>query len=242
MIESLGNPKIKYAVKLKQKKYRQAYNQFLVEGEHLVIEAKKAGLIDDVFSTESRLHEDFETTLVTEKVMDKLSELKTGRRLVAICHKPTFHQPSSHILMLDGVQDPGNMGTLIRSAAAFGFDTIISEASVDYYNDKVIRSSQGAIFYVDLIEADLLDFINDHPEYHFYSTNVSKGHSSKHLTFDHLPLAIILGNEGSGVRPEIQTLIKQQIKIPMKATESLNVGVAGSILMYEAYKEEEHGL
>lgn len=242
MIESLSNPKIKYAVKLKQKKYRQAYNQFLVEGEHLVIEAQKAGLIDHVFATESWLHEGYETILVSDKVMDRLSELKTGRRLLAVCHKPSFNHLSHRILMLDGVQDPGNMGTLIRSAAAFGFNTIVSEASVDYYNDKVIRSSQGAIFYVQLIEASLLDFIADHPEYSYISTDVQMGECSYDVAFNQLPFAIILGNEGSGVRTEIQSRVKKHVNIPMKDTESLNVGVAGSILMYEAYKEDKDGL
>lgn len=236
MIESLTNSKIKYATKLKKKKYRTLNNQFLVEGEHLLEEAIKSGMFDCLFTTdESKLIED-KSYLVSEEVFYKLSDLDSRNGVIAICNKPISNTLSDRILILDGVQDPGNMGTLIRSAAAFGFKTIISEDSVDYYNEKVIRSSQGAVFYTNLTEKNILDFIKDNPEITYYSTNVHNGKDLKDVNFIDEKIAIILGNEGSGVRKQIQDLVNQNINIPMLETESLNVGIAGGILMYEAFE------
>ena len=239
MIESRTNSKIKYASKLKLKKYRTEYNQFLVEGRHLVEEAIKSGLIQTLFTTGVETYEGLEIIQVSEDVMLKLSELHNSESVIAICNKPDFVHLSKKVLILDGVQDPGNMGTLIRTAAAFGFHTIISENSVDYYNDKVIRSSQGAIFYVDLLEADRLEFLSKHSEYHIYGTDVLEGMNIKEINFDFDYLAIILGNEGNGVREEVKQLVHTNINIPMIATESLNVGIAGGIIMYEVFKGEK---
>jgi TrmH family RNA methyltransferase len=236
MIESLGNLKVKYAAKLKQKKYRSETNQFLVEGEHLVDEAIKSGLVDYIFTTEEKVYEGVSSLKVSERVFKKLSDLNNSRGFIAVSNKKSNQNLSANILLLDGVQDPGNLGTLIRSAAAFGFKTIISENSVDYYNEKVIRGSQGAIFYTSLMEENIEEFIVNHQEYEYYGTNVLKGTNLKEVNFKKNKIAIILGNEGSGVRKEIQNLVNTNINIPMLETESLNVGIAGGILMYEAFE------
>jgi TrmH family RNA methyltransferase len=236
MIESLANSKVKYATKLKLKKYRTETNQFLVEGEHLVEEAIKSTLVDYVFTTEDRLFNDVTTYKVSVEVFSKLSELEETKGFIAVASKLLAEDLSDRILILDAIQDPGNLGTLIRSAAAFGFKAIISENSVDYYNEKVIRASQGAIFYTALLEEDLTAFIKDHSEYTYYGTNVLTGVNLKEVDFKQDKLAIILGNEGNGVREEIQRLVNTNINIPMLETESLNVGIAGGILMYEAFE------
>lgn len=238
MIESLSNSKVKYAMKLKQKKYREAYKEFLVEGYHLVEEAMKAGLAKTIFTTGMETFADVDTFMVTEPVMQKLSELNEKKGIVAICHRPETRFLSSNVLLLDQIQDPGNMGTLIRSAAAFGFQTIIADCSVDFYNEKVIRASQGAIFYVDLREDDILDFIKHHSNYHFYGTDVLQGTDVRDIDFSSEQCAIILGNEGSGVREEIKNLVNTNIMIPMLDTESLNVAIAGGILMFEAFRRK----
>lgn len=236
MIESLSNSKIKYAVKLKQKKYRNQTNQFLVEGDHLLEEAIKSGMFDYLFTTEvSRVTNEF-SYLVSETVFTKLSDLNSKRGVIAVCNKPKLQDISKKILLLDGVQDPGNMGTLIRSAAAFGFKTIISEDSVDYFNEKVVRSSQGAVFYTNLLEEDLISFIKANKSITYFGTNVLKGQELKQIDFSGQSIAIILGNEGAGVRKDLQELVNENIKIPMLETESLNVGIAGGILMYEAFE------
>ena len=236
MIESVSNSKIKHAMKLKQKKYRSTYNQFLVEGYHLVEEAIKSNLIDTLYYIENNpfVHQGVE---VSTQVMKKLSELDNLSSVIAVCNKPTSDMLSDRLLILDGLQDPGNIGTLIRNAAAFGFKTVLSENSVDFYNEKVIRSSQGAIFYVNLLEGDIIQFVKEHPEYHYYGTDVVVGETIHEKTFSHPKIAIILGNEGSGMREELKQLANTNIHIPMEQTESLNVGIAGGILMYEAYKE-----
>ncbi len=235
MIESTTNPKIKYAMKLKQKKYRNKHNQFLIEGEHLVIEAIKSKQVDYIFSTDPDDFLGYEVIQVSPNIYHKLSELGLDFGMIAVCHKKADFELSNKLLMLDGVQDPGNLGTLIRSAAAFGFKTILSENTVDFYNEKVIRGSQGALFYTNLLETNLEDFIKSNPEYTYYSTNVLNGKPIKDTNFYINKVAIILGNEGSGVRDCIQTLANENILIPMEQTESLNVGVAGGIIMYEAY-------
>lgn len=235
MIESITNPKIKYAQKLKQKKYRTKESKFLVEGEHLIIEAIKSNQVDYILSTKEDNYLDHKVFNVSEEVYSKLSELGLRKGMIAVCHKQINHSLSDKLLILDGVQDPGNMGTLLRSAAAFGFKTIVSENTVDYYNEKVVRASQGALFYTNLIETNLEEFIKENSHYTYYSTNVLKGMNILDVDFDKNKIAIILGNEGSGVRQAIQNQANVNIKIPMEQTESLNVGVAGGIMMYEAY-------
>ena len=238
MIESLNNEKIKFAFKLKQKKYRQSTGLFLVEGEHLVEEAIKSNHAKQIFTTKMDTDYTVETFVVSSEVMKKLSELGESQGVIALCEKPDKHEWCDHVLILDQIQDPGNMGTLIRSAAAFGFATIISEDSVDYYNQKVIRASQGAIFYVDLLEMDISELIQRHPEYHFIGTDVLMGLDLQDADLSFDKLAIILGNEGSGVGDEIKSLVNTNINIPMLSTESLNVGVAGGIIMYEAFRRK----
>ncbi|XMB71954.1 RNA methyltransferase [Mycoplasmatota bacterium WC30] len=238
MIESLGNSKIKYASKLKQKKYRTEYGQFLVEGEHLIIEAIKSNNIDYLFSTETDSYDHVETFQVSNEVFNKISELNNSTGLIAVCNKPKIKELSDKVLILDGIQDPGNMGTLIRTAAAFGFNTIVAEDSVDFYNEKVIRSSQGAIFYVNIMDADIIKFIKTHHDYHYFGTDVLTGSDIRDVDFNEERLAIILGNEGNGIRNSIKELVNTNINIPMISTESLNVGIAGGILMFEAFKEK----
>jgi len=238
MIESITNTKIKYANKLKQKKYRNQFDEFLVEGEHLVEEAIKSENARLIFSTETVNFPEIEIEYVTKEVFKKLSELGQDAGLIAICKKPNEQVIADKILVLDAVQDPGNMGTLIRSAAAFGFKTIISENSVDYYNEKVIRASQGAIFYVDLHEANINDFILQHRDYHYYGTAVNEGTDIKNIDLSAKKIAIVLGNEGNGIRENIRILTDVNITIPMQSTESLNVAVAGGIMMYETCRRK----
>lgn len=239
MIESLMNDKIKYTNKLKQKKYRSIYKEFLIEGEHLLVEAIKTKNVIRIFTTEDKQYNNIETYQISEQVMQKLSVLGESQGVIAICKKPDVKPLKDRILVLDQIQDPGNMGTLIRTAVAFGFSTIIAENSVDYYNEKVIRSSQGNLFYIDLIERDIEDFILKNPEYHYYGTSVINAKPLDEIKFIKKPFAIILGNEGCGVRDKIQKLVNTNITIPMINAESLNVAIAGGIIMYTLTRREE---
>ena len=238
-IDSDKNDLIKEISKLKQKKYRNLNNQYLVEGPHLVKEALAKGVLLKVFFV-SNMTFDFDNAYqVSDKVMKKLSNVDAPQGIVAVCEKRAKQELSNNILLLDNVQDPGNIGTLMRSAVAFGFETIIADNSVDFYNDKVIRSSQGAIFKINLINTNIMDFINNNLDYEYYATDLKSDKYLSDQIFTKRKIGIILGNEGQGVSEDILNNIDNRLKIQIKDMESLNVGVAGSIIMYDVFKRGE---
>ncbi len=234
MITSLTNKKIKDVCLLKTSKGRREKNLFIVEGKHLVSEAKEAGVLEETYT----IDENLEGELVSLEVMKKLCNTDTVVNQIGVCKKINKKELSNNILILDKIQDPGNLGALMRSAKAFSFDTIfLSEGCVDLYNDKAIRSSQGAIFKLNTIEGNIIDFISKLKElgYEVYSTNVVNGTSVSDVNAG-TKKALILGNEGNGVSKEVNDLNLKNLYIKMSGMESLNVAVAGSILMYELNK------
>ncbi|MBE6137296.1 MAG: RNA methyltransferase [Erysipelotrichaceae bacterium] len=229
MIESLENQKVKYLSKLNTAKYRKKEKRFLIEGKHLVDEARKLGLLEEAFSLDYKDG----YTQVSKAVMQKISNTDTVVTEIGLCKMIEKSDLSDHILILDAIQDPGNMGALMRSACAFGYKTIIlGNGCVDIYNDKVIRSSQGAIFKINFINANLNEFIPTLKDYKIYGTDVINGEELDNVK-NSFKLGIVLGNEGNGISPEVKEIIKENIYIPMDNTESLNVGVAGGIIMYK---------
>ena len=151
VISSLENQRVKSLVKLQQKKYRDLENAYLVEGEHLVEEAIKASVVLEIILLEGEQEiNDFPCTFVTNDVMKKITSLESTTKVVAICKKQEFSSITGNkILLLDEVQDPGNLGTIIRSSVAFGIEMILlSENTVDLYNPKVLRSAQGMHFHI----------------------------------------------------------------------------------------------
>lgn len=229
MLSSLDNAKVKYLAKLNTSKYRKIEKKFIVEGKHLVDEARKYGLLEEAFSVEEMNG----YTQVSIPVMNKICNTNTTVSEIGLCKMIDKNELSNHVLILDAVQDPGNMGALMRSACAFGFNTIIlGSGCVDIYNDKVIRASQGAIFKLNFINANLVDFIPTLNDYNIYGTNVINGIDLNDIS-NCGKLAIVLGNEGNGISKEVFDIIKQNIYIPMNTTESLNVSVAGGIIMYK---------
>ncbi|MDD3122107.1 MAG: RNA methyltransferase [Candidatus Izemoplasmatales bacterium] len=232
MIRSLTNEKIKHVLKLKDKKYRQEYGEFVVEGTHLIEEAIAFGLCKFIFSLTENSPYPVETLQVSIEVMKKMSNLTTSPGMIAICSIQVSNALTDKILILDGVQDPGNLGTLIRSASAFGFRTILVQNSVDLYNPKVLRSTQGGIFKINYREIDIEKFMNEHQEIHFIGTDLASGIPFSNVHATPAKIALILGNEGSGVQTTILNKTAYNIKIEMQDMESINVGAAGSILMY----------
>ena len=234
MIDSLDNKKIKEIASLKIKKYRDQYGLFLIEGKHLVDEAKKSGLLEEVILLDDNY--DFDKKLiVSEKVMKKLSFQDSLPSIMGVCKIKDSKLIGSKYLLLDGIQDPGNLGTIIRSSLAFGVDTIVlSKDSVDLYNDKVIRSTQGMIFHINIIRCDLEEVINK-IKGDIKIIGTSLGDSTPLRSIDKLErYALIVGNEGNGVKKEILDLCDDIVRIEMnKDVESLNVGVATSIILYE---------
>ena len=238
IITSLENNKIKDLVKLQSKKYRDSTNMFLVEGVHLVEEAYKSNLLKEVFVVEGdSFNIDVPITYVSSEVMKKISTTDTVIDVVALCEKLDNKEIiGNKILLLDDIQDPGNLGTIIRSSVAFNVDTIIlSPNTVDLYNSKVLRSTQGMFSHINIITMDLYDAINTIKSRNItvYGTNVNNGLDVRSIS-DTSSYALIMGNEGNGVKKEIQDMCDKNLYIKMSNnTESLNVGVACSILLYE---------
>lgn len=231
MIESVNNEKIKEYAKLKLKKYRDEMGMFIVEGEHLVEEAIKVCDIVDIFSLDGRDG----TTKVTDNVMAKLSELKSVPSVLAVLKKRDNGLSDGNILVLDGIQNPGNLGTIIRSAIAFGVDNIVlSLDTVDEYNTKVLRASEGMLFHINVMRTNLEEFLSNlSSDYMVLTTDVATGVDIKDVDIEK-KYVLIMGNEGNGVRDNIKAWAHSQVYIAMnKACESLNVGVATSILLYE---------
>ena len=240
-IKSINNELIKKVSKLKDKKYRDIENRFLVEGYHLVNMAKD--YIEMLFVSNEKDYDLFEGVscyLVNDAVIKKLAQTLNPQGIIGVCRKIEEENIcSDNVIMLDNIQDPGNLGTLIRSALAFNcHDIILGNDTVDVYNDKVIRSSQGAIFKVNIMCRDLITEVSNLKEkgYQVFGTALVNGIDIDKVRFGKKN-AIILGNEGSGVKKQLLELTDGNIYLKMnKEIDSLNVGVAGSIIMYEITK------
>ena len=239
LITSLENDKIKELIKLKQRKYRKKTNKYLVEGEHLVLEACKSGDLELLILEQDTIFPIEQQALyVTPEIISKISSLETPTNVLGLCKVKEEKDIGNRILLLDGIQDPGNLGTIVRSAKAFNIDTIVlGKGCVDLYNSKTLRACQGMNFHLNIIERDLLEFIKELKENGIpvYATNVTHGMDIKTLKEKDKELfALILGNEGNGVSEEVLDMADKYIYIKMnKDVESLNVAVAGSILLYE---------
>ena len=239
VITSLDNKRIKNLAKLINKKYRDETGMFLVEGEHLVIEAKRAGSLIEVIKCEDyEMDFDVTTTIVTYDVIKKLSNTLNPQKVIGVCKKLDNKDIGNKVLILEDIQDPGNLGTIIRSSVAFGVDTIVvSNNTVDMYNDKVLRSSEGMIFHIDIVKMDVSECIDKlHEEgYEIYGTKVDGGTDLREITVGD-KYAVVMGNEGAGVSEFTLDKCDKYIYIPMNSDcESLNVGVATSIILYELF-------
>lgn len=239
-ITSLSNNYIKELMLLKNKKVRDEKKEFLVEGFHLVEEAKNFNKLKCVLITnENDRIDGVRNILVNDTIISKLSSTVNPQKIIGVCHGGYLERiEGDRFILLDNLQDPGNLGTIIRSALGFKIDQIImSPTCCDCYNEKVVRSTQGGIFKVGLVKQDLLSAISE-----LKNMGVTiLGTSLTGEVFDKLPkvnkYAIILGNEANGVSSVVQEASDYNILIKTEsALESLNVGVAGSIMMYEMYK------
>ncbi len=236
-IQSLNNLYIKELVKLKEKKHREEQSKYLIEGFHLVEEAKKAGCLETVLiCNQCDYIEDIENILVTPLIIEKISQTISPQHIIGICKiKNNLEIEGKKFLLLDNINDPGNLGTLIRSALGFNIDcVIVSNDTVDIYNDKVIRASQGALFHLPIIKKDLLETIEYLQKQNVEIIGTSLKNSKKlQSLFSIEKYAILLGNEASGVRLELLEKTNTNVQIEMNSRlESLNVAIAGAIIMY----------
>ena len=210
-------------------------NSFLIEGDHLVECALNYGVVKEIITTDENYKiPHIPVYYVTSSIMKKLSNQVTGTNIIAVCQKIPERQIQGNVCLLDNIQDPGNLGTIIRSAKAFGIDTLVlSLDTVDLYNDKVIRASEGLLFGLNIIKSDLKTIIKKLKEnnYKIYGTNCKEGLELKEVNFAPLS-AIIIGNEGRGMKPDLTSLCDEMIHIKIDG-ESLNAAVAASIIFYE---------
>ncbi|MDD2575838.1 MAG: RNA methyltransferase [Acholeplasmataceae bacterium] len=236
MINSRDNKQIKWLFKLQKKKYRDASNTFLIYGDQVINEAKIAGCELELYTSNPNK----EGTLISDALMKELSLTQTPFDTLAITKKVENKPFSKRILMLDEIQDPGNLGTLIRTAAGFGFKTVISSKdTVDYYNDKTIRATQGTLFNMNLVNMDLTDILVKLKEdgYQILMSVVNGAENIEDIKIKD-KVVLVLGNEGSGISKDIQHYADKHVTIETKGIESLNVSVAGGILMYEVSKHD----
>ncbi|RKX66913.1 MAG: hypothetical protein DRP42_01935 [Tenericutes bacterium] len=231
-IDSTTNQHVKHLSKLSNKSAIESQKRFLVEGFHLVDEAFKAGILQEILVFEKQKY-DVEQTLVSPMVMKKLSFNKSNPGIIGVCK---YVEPKADIttmqkvIVLDSVNNPGNLGAIIRSARSFSFDAVLLlNESVFAHNDKVIKSAQGTNFNFPVVKVtpEELKIFNT---YNFVLGD--KTTDMENVEFKK-PFALVFGNESKGIAPAtLKTIGGQSIKIDIKETESLNLSVAASIAMF----------
>lgn len=241
MITSVQNNKVKQWNKLKKRKDRQKSQLFLIEGFHLVQEAIHSDweveeiIVQEGLDTPTWVQEEI-ITYVTEQVFRTITETQTPQGIAAVVKmKEQVWNDFRQLLLVDAVQDPGNLGTIIRTSDAAGFDgVILGEGTVDLYNDKVIRATQGSLFHLPIFQEDLKVKITELQEQEF-KIWVSTLDGAEAYPSVQVPgkVALVVGNEGAGINPAIINQANQKVNIPIFGkAESLNVSVAAGILIY----------
>ncbi|WP_164216841.1 RNA methyltransferase [Virgibacillus sp. YIM 98842] len=241
MITSLKNEKVKNWKKLHKRKTRMENQTFLIEGFHLLEEAfNSCWIIKEVIIQHTVALPDWCNRLpvveVSEQVFRQISRTESPQGIAAVvAMKEVQKIEGNQILLIDAVQDPGNLGTMIRTADACGFAGIIAGLdTVDIYNDKVIRATQGSLFHIPVYQQELKDEIIrlKKKKFQVWATALQ---GAEQFNFVPVPekTALIVGNEGAGVRESLLAAADKTVRIPIYGkAESLNVSVAAGILMY----------
>lgn len=248
LIQSVDNPRVKEWLALHTTAGRQSSQTFIAEGEHLVEMAHRHGFIKEIVIVDATpLPVDYKAyprTWVSEKVMKKISQLVSPATIIALCMMhPHSQRVGDQVLLIDGVQDPGNLGTILRSAAAFGVtDVICSPSSADPYHDKVVRGSQGALFSLTVRRQSLMEVIQMQRRQHVVIATAlhADAMAASRFVFPSQWM-LIVGNEGKGVSDELIRASTTLLYLPMQPhIESLNVAIATSILLYLAATSTPH--
>ena len=256
LITSRQNPLIVRLAKLADRKHRKNEGLFLAEGVKLSEEAEKAGVVEYLLLTED--HENSpvavsvadaggEVITVSREVLEKVSTESAPQGMIAVCRMmPELHSAEAEdlgesecVLILDRVRDPGNMGTVMRSAEAFGNVHLLTAGCADLYNPKTVRGSMGALFRVRTTDfattADAVEFAK------------AQGYRVLGAALDNTAVklgeyrltakdAVIIGTEGQGISDEVLAMCDGKLYIPMTGGESLNCSVAASVIMWEAFR------
>lgn len=253
VISSKDNELIKNIKKLKDKKYRDINNEFIIEGIKLIHEAIKENakiksivVCEDCLKTQTieqnLLYEiaKYNCIYVTEKVFETLTDVINPQGVLAIVVKQSTEDnimfDQDIIVVLDGIQDPGNLGAILRTLDSANLkQVIISKNSADAFNPKVVRATMGAIFRINIIESDnLIQTLKNIKKHKFKIVATTLETNNTIYDIDYDKKVIVIGNEANGVSEDIINLSDEQIKIPMLGrTESLNASIATAIVLYE---------
>ena len=240
MNKNITNNELSKYKKLLQKKYRYKYNEFIIEGKHLIDEASKyKGLLKKIITSDKYYKlNGFNVLYTTYDEICKLSTTKTPQAYIGICNFMEYKEDHSGMfLILDNINDPGNLGTLIRTGYSFGVKNIVVNG-VDIYNPKVLRATQGSIFNTNIINVKNLEeyIVNlKNNDYKIIGSLLKDAKNYNDIEINSSKFALILGNEAHGIRKNIIKLLDYKVYIPIKF-ESLNVAIAGGILLSKYLK------
>lgn len=258
VINSKDNELIKYIKRLKEKKYRDETGKFVVEGIKLVGEAiaEKAQIHQIVICDECEKNAEipkklmyeiakYECVYVTKKIFNRITDVTTPQGIMAIIQKNDMAEDIDYsqdiIVALDDIQDPGNLGTILRTVDSCNIKQIlVSKKTADCYSPKVVRSTMGAIFRVKIIESDDLQKTLKEIKKHKFNIVVTSLKTDKSIyEIDYNKKVIVIGNEANGVSQDICDIADYKVKIPMLGkTESLNASVATGIILYEYVRQK----
>lgn len=258
VISSKDNEFIKHIKKLKDKKYRDISKEFIIEGIKLIKEAieenakiKQIVVCDNCQNTDiipkELMYEiaKYDCVYVTENIFKTISDVNTPQGILAIIGRKTTEDEIDYtqdiIVALDDIQDPGNLGTILRTVDSVGLNQIlVSKNTADSYNPKVVRSTMGAIFRVKIIECENLENTLKEVKKHKYKLAITSLQTKNSIyDVDFSKKVIVIGNEANGVKKEIQDMADVKLKIPMLGkTESLNASVATGIVLYEYVRQK----
>ena len=251
LITSKDNSKIKEIKKLKEKKYRKT--AFIVEGIKMLKEAisEKAEIDTIIIREDTELDFKLDSELekkvihVTKNVFETISDVVSPQGVLVVINKKIdenkISKHADYILALDGIQDPGNLGTIIRTADSANIKQIlVSKDTVDSYSPKVVRSTMGAIYRVKIIECEDLAKTLKSLQTTGFEIVTTDLHTDKSIyDMNYNKKIVVIGNEANGVTPEIKKLSNYRVKIPMLGkTESLNAAVATGIMIYEYVRQK----
>ena len=266
MINSEQNNKIKFIKSLSKRKYREQEGCFYTEGHRAVVEGILSGrkprmlVVSETYSKQDAYNElrdicfaqDIDAKqvllLVSDKIFSQLSDTKTPQGVGGVFDIPRSSMSNltkaRNILLLENLQDPGNMGTIIRTADAAGFDAIVcGKGSVDVYNPKVLRSTVGSIFHIDILQFDecSVDIAKTFRDNGFvlYCAHPRGDKTSFEIEFTNHNV-IVIGNEANGLSDEMLQVCEYKVSIPMPGkAESLNASVAAALMIYEVVRKSE---
>ena len=257
---------IRLARDLKRRKHRESRDRFLIEGVNFVEEALLSGVnLDYLLVTEKLCRREKgkavldlagsrEITLffVEEDVLAKLADTGTPQGVLAVCSMPSWNESEAlqrsdaFLVALDGLQDPGNLGTIIRSCAGVGASGVfLGEGTVDLYNPKVLRSTMGTVFGVPTFhKVELTSLVKKLKRLGFLTIAADPRADLKyyHADFRKSPLLVLIGNEGRGISSDLLDLVDLRVCIPLReGVESLNASVAAALILYEIYRQRDSG-